>query len=75
MIYTALALTWVIYISFIISIISLTYRCVVEMIDEVTGFTDTGNGLVWLLLAPSYQVGVVVGGYAIFIFMAASLAT
>ena len=45
------------------------------MIDEVTGFTDTGNGLVWLLLAPSHQVGVVVGGYAIFIFMAASLAT
>jgi len=39
MIYTALALIWVIYISFINSIISLTYRCVVEMIDEVTGFT------------------------------------
>ena len=48
MIYTALAFIWVIYISFIISIISLTYRCVVEMVDEVTGFTDTGNGLVWL---------------------------
>lgn len=75
MIYTALALIWVIYISNIISIISLTYRCVVEMIDEVTGFTDTGNGLVCFLLAPSYQDGEVLGGYAIFIFMAASLAT
>lgn len=75
-IYVASGLLWLIFGASIISIFNLTYRCVVEIFDEMTGFSGHKSGHFWLLaLLTRIGLGVVIGFYGVFTVIAVSVAT
>lgn len=75
-IYVSAGILWGLFFALTFSIFNITYRCVVEAFDELTGFTSSGNGLGWLFfLMVRIFLGVVIALYGGLIVMAASTAT
>lgn len=76
MTYIASGFLWIVFFAFVASIFNLTFRCIVEAFDEITGFNSKGHSLFWLsALLIRMLVGVTVGLYAVFIIMGVSVAT